>query len=288
MRETTIAILLTCHNRKDKTIRCLKSFYDAQKPQDISFDVYLVDDNSTDGTTKEVKSIFPDVHIIPGTGSLFWAGGMRLAWETALSKRDYDAFLLLNDDVVLYKDFMNHLIDADIYCKSRHGRGGIYSGATVDNTTNKITYGAEKITINNFLVKSYLLEPKDYPLNCNLTNANILWIDKQVVNEIGIFDNKYTHGIADFDYSLRALEKGIPVYLAANIGGICIFDHGNNWKSAHSSLKERIQYLKSPKGLAYKEYLFYIKRHFPLYLPYSFTALWLKTLAPILWDKFKA
>ncbi len=287
MRNNEIAVLLTCHNRKKKTLACLASFYKAVKPAGYTFDIFLVDDGSTDGTSDAIKQKYPGVNIVSGDGNLFWAGGMRLAWSTAMNNKEYYAFLLLNDDVVLYNHFLSNLISSEQYTLSRSGKKGIYSGATIDNITNEVTYGGEKITTNHFIVKRQLLTPKEFPQQCDLTNANILWISKETVDDIGFFDERFTHGIADFDYSLRAIKKGIPVCLAPNIGGVCFFDHGRNWKSSNSSLKERISYLKSPKGLAYKEYLYYIKKHFPLYLPYSFTMLWLKTLFPFLWDKLK-
>lgn len=282
-----IAVLLTCFNRKHKTVACLHSFYESIKPIGYSFDIYLVDDGSTDNTSDEVKQIYPDVSIIKGNGNLYWAGGMRLAWNTAISNKKYSAFLLLNDDVVLNVDFIDNLIETEKYSLSQYNRTGIYSGATIDKISKNITYGGERIKTNHFLVKSQLIIPTNLPQECDLTNANILWIGSEVVEEIGIFDDIYTHGIADFDYSLRAKKRGIPVYLAPNVGGICTFDHGVNWKSKKHSFKERVSFLKSPKGLAYHEYLFYIKRHFPLYLPYSFTMLWVKTFFPFLWDKFK-
>ena len=84
------AILLTCFNRKDNTINCLKSLYKALKKYnaEMKFDVFLVDDGCTDGTSEEVKKHFPEVNIIQGSGELFWSGGMRLAWETALNKEN--------------------------------------------------------------------------------------------------------------------------------------------------------------------------------------------------------
>jgi len=287
MENKKIAVLLTCFNRKEKTLACLHSFFEATKPNEYEFDIYLVDDGSTDGTSEAVKKEYPDINIIKGSGNLFWAGGMRLAWRTALESKDYDAFLLLNDDVILFNDFLDNLIKSEKYALLKNNKTGIYSGATINNITKEITYGCEKIKTNHFVVRRQLLTPKEMPQQCELTNANILWISKETVDAIGIFDERFTHGIADFDYSLRAIKRGIPVYLAPNIGGICLFDHGRNWKSNNSSLKERISFLKSPKGLAYKEYLFYIKKHFYLYLPYSFTMLWLKTLFPFFWDKFK-
>ena len=46
----TIAVLLTCHNRKVKTISCLKSLYEATLPKGFSLEIFLVDDGSVDGT----------------------------------------------------------------------------------------------------------------------------------------------------------------------------------------------------------------------------------------------
>ena len=72
-----IAILMTCHNRRETTLRCLRGL-----PSDV--EVYLVDDGSTDGTDEAVKATFPKVNVIRGTGNLYWAKGMELAWKTCL------------------------------------------------------------------------------------------------------------------------------------------------------------------------------------------------------------
>ena len=287
MKNKNIAVLLTCFNRKEKTLACLKSFSEADKPKGYKFDIFLVDDGSTDGTSKSVEENYPNVQIIKGSGKLFWAGGMRLAWRTAIERKNYDAFLLLNDDVILYNDFLKTIINTNEYSLNESKKTGIYTVATIDDKTNKTTYGGYKIRINHLIVRSDLLSPKNIPQKCELTNANILWISKETVNTIGIFDERYTHGIADFDYSLNAIKKGIPVYLAPNFGGICLHDHGRPWKPNNVPLKKRIAFLKSPKGIAYEEYLYYIKKHFPLFLPYSFVMLWMKIFFPSIWDVFK-
>ena len=99
------AILLTCYNRKDQTLECLKSL----KKNTLFFKIFLVDDGSTDGTAKAVSACYPDVNIITGNGQLYWNRGMHLAWETA-SKNDFDFYIWINDIFnVLYKktDFTN-------------------------------------------------------------------------------------------------------------------------------------------------------------------------------------
>lgn len=286
MNEMNIAVLLTCYNRKAKTIACLESLYQSNIPSGYHLDIYLTDDGSTDGTSEAVEKLFPDVNVIHGNGNLFWAGGMRLTWRTAMEVKPYEAYMLINDDVILDQHFILNLLEADAYSLQKTGKSGIYSGATVDEN-GKLTYGGAIITQNHFIMNARKVAPKSYPQRCDLTNANVLWISRSVVDQIGIFDERYTHGIADYDYSRRAVENKIPVWLAPNVCGVCAHDHGRNWKSSNMPLKQRIAWMKNPKGLAYSEYMYYIRNHFPLYLPYSFTMLWMKIFFPVIWDRFK-
>ena len=100
-----IAVLIVCHNRKEKTIKCLQKLYSQKNIENIKFKVFLVDDGSSDGTEHAISQSFPDVVIIKGNGNLFWAGGMRIAWNSA-KKKQYDYYLWLNDDVFLYNNFL--------------------------------------------------------------------------------------------------------------------------------------------------------------------------------------
>ncbi|WP_333410708.1 hypothetical protein [Microcoleus sp. LAD1_D5] len=49
MNGTRIAVLLTCFNRKQKTLACLEALFNQTLPADTSLTTYLVDDASTDG-----------------------------------------------------------------------------------------------------------------------------------------------------------------------------------------------------------------------------------------------
>lgn len=287
MQKRNIAVLLTCHNRKTKTIACLSSLFQADIPSEYQLDVFLTDDGSTDGTGEAIKELFPQVQVIRGDGNLFWAGGMRLAWEKAMKEKSYDAYLLINDDVELCPGFFLNLLEAEAYSLAETGKPGIYSGATVDKTSEEVTYGGSRVSNYLLVVRLNMLTPEERPQECEITNANVLWVSKEVVAEIGIFDYRFTHGIADYDYSLQATEKKIPVLLAPGVCGVCDDDHRKNWRSSQYPLKERIAYLKSPKGLACNEYMYYIRKHFPMFIPYSFVMLWMKTLFPFIWDRVK-
>ncbi|MBK0380672.1 glycosyltransferase family 2 protein [Mucilaginibacter segetis] len=279
-----VAVLITCFNRKDKTINFLDSLINQQAFAELNSDIYLLDDASTDGTAQAVKYKYPQVSIITGTGHLFWAGGMRTIWQYAISKGEYTLFLLFNDDVVLMDDAIERLM---ICYNQRNAEGTLLVGSTLSPITNELSYGGHALYKPD-RAAYYMLKPdKVKAIPCQLGNANIFLVDALTVRRIGIFSAAFTHYLADFDYTLSAHKGGIDVLVAPGYYGYCEDDHGVNWLSGKYSLKKRINYLYNVKGLAYKEYLYYIKKHFPADYFGAFTKLWLKTLFPVIWDKFK-
>ncbi len=279
-----IAVLLTTYNRKEKTLRCLQSLANQIFASDIMLDIYLTDDNSSDGTASAVKEHFPFVNLYGGTGSLFWAGGMRATWKQAL-KFKHDYYLLLNDDTYLFETAVSNLLKYSNSALKKEPFPSICVGSTSDSM-GRISYGGRKLT-SRYWWSSILVHNKSEFVECDFANANIMLVPSKVVEEIGILSDAYTHGLADYDYTLKAKKAGFHIIVAPGFLGSCIDDHGNNWKSQNVNLIDRIRYLKSPKGLAYKEYLNFIKNHFPLSLPSSFLKLWLKTIFPFVWDRLK-
>ena len=124
-----IAAILTCFNRKEKTLSCLRHLYHALSQDDTTaLTVYLTDDGCTDGTAEAVRNQFPDkdIHILQGTGSLYWAGGMIFAWKEALKQRDaYDFYLLLNDDSFVKDNVFKELYAAHAFSLQTYGMAGI-------------------------------------------------------------------------------------------------------------------------------------------------------------------
>lgn len=282
----SIAALITCFNRKQKTLNCIQNIYTQQGIEETELDIYIVDGGSSDGTPEAIRTIYPQVNIYVKNG-LFWAGGMRAAWKKALEKKNYDFYWLLNDDTQIYSDCLQECLKADKHSLQTYGKQGIYVGSTKTPNTDNFSYGGRKL-LTSKKSNSEIIIPngKTYQI-CELGNANIMMVSQEVFNTIGGFSERYTHGIADYDYSLRATKAGFPVLVLPNYEGECEDDHGNNWKSQSISLKKRIKFLYSPKGLAYKEYLAYIKEFFPTEYQVQKTKLWIKTLFPILWDKLK-
>lgn len=282
-----IAVLLTTYNRKQKTVACLESLKKQELPAGVYLEVYLTDDASSDGTVEAVNKTYPGANIYNGNGKLFWAGGMRNSWRKAVATNP-EYYLLLNDDTTLTEKAISVLLKC---CENKCNntlRPAICIGSTVDESTGQVSYGGYRLRSKiSWKTRNHKILSKNDYLDCDIANANIMLVPKEIVESIGILSDIYTHSLADYDYTLKAKKAGFDILVAPGFLGSCVDDHGNNWKSYNTSLKERIQYLKSPKGLAYKEYLTFIKDHFPLSYPSAFVKLWMKTFFPFFWDVLK-
>jgi GT2 family glycosyltransferase len=279
---TNFAVLFTCFNRKEKTLEALSNLYTAVNNAfpELKTQVYLTDDGSTDGTSENVKKTFPHVIILKGNGNLYWAGGMRNSWNAAI-KKDYDAYLLLNDDTNVNEDLFTKIIATAAYAKQKYGKSGIYIGATWDPIKNKMSYSGSKIT-NWFLGKSAKVSPdNDIPMDCDMGNANIMCVPANVVAKIGILPKGYVHGMADYGYTLKAKKNKIPVLVMPGFCGECHNDHKNAYaKFIKLSFKERLKMLKHPIGLDFTSQLNYMKNHFPLRLPIVYAMGYFKVFFP--------
>ena len=276
-----IAVLYTCFNRKEQTLSSLTGLYQSQRmynhyaKEKIEISVFLTDDGCTDGTANAIRDTFSDkdICIIQGTGSLFWAGGMRIAWKEAMKRHDeWDFYLLLNDDTDIFAYCIVELMNTHQYCLQHYNKEGIYSGITCSKSDfNKITYGG-RIIKNRFLGTWMRAMPSSTPTLVDQTNANILLVPRHVVDQIGIFYEGFRHGNADFDYSMQARRKGIPVLLTTSYCGACDNDHipveELNNKILAMSQEERTAFFANPLHSS-ADYLTFIRRNIPIKYPFT-------------------
>jgi len=281
----SIAVLMTCFNRKGKTIPCLDMLFRNQLPSGFKLKVYLVDDGCTDGTSDAVKSEFPDVEIIVGDGSLFWNGGMRVAWQAAMDI-GYDYYLWLNDDVSLYDDAIKNLLatyGGDVE------KNSIIIGATKDDETGNTSYSGIRVEKGFFSCSFPRIEPSSIPLAADTMNGNIVLIPREVTENVGNLYEGYTHGIGDYDYGMQAVEQGFKLRIAPGYAGECSGHQVKNSRyDSSKSLKERVESLSAPSGLPpVDEWLLFVKRNLPSLLPIFWLRAKVRERFPILWVLFR-
>lgn len=249
----SVAVLLTCFNRVNTTIKCLEEFYKANIPEGYSFDIYLVDDNSPDNTGNIIQAKFPEIIVIKGSGNLFWSGGMSLAWETAAQTKDYDFYLWLNDDTLIFEDALLSIIKDSENLSNK----AIITASCKSQKVDKITYGGR-------LDKS-LLVPNGNPQECKYINGNLVLIPQCIYDKIGGISKRYTHSLGDFDYGLRSQKVGFKCYTSSNVLASCENNPVASWCNPKTPLIKRIMLINSPKGLNLREYLFYKKKHYGMF-----------------------
>lgn len=273
----TLAVLLTCHNRRIKTITCLEYLYDCKLPLDHEFDVYLVDDGSIDGTTEAVKEKFPQVIVIPGNGNLFWNQGMRLAWNTAASTKDYDFYLWLNDDTTLDEDAILELVENYHELLLKNDKPAIICGeCRASDGDNIFSYGGRN--------ESGPVLPNGELQLCKFMNGNVVLVPKIIYNAIGNLSSEYTHIWGDRDYGLRAVKENFNCYTTKTYVATCPPNIGlPAWCNPNTSLKMRWKLLHSPKGLNISEYINYCKKFYGWKWIIFAAKAYMKTLSPTIY-----
>lgn len=281
-----IAVLLTCFNRKDKTVRALKSLSTAfEKAPSLEYHIFLTDDGSTDGTADAVRAEYPNLTIIQGDGNLFWANGMRSSWKKAREK-DYDAYFLINDDTAFYPHCLEELLRAHEFSMNTYSKGGIYIGCTEDEEKGIPTYSGSTIA-NKWLYKLRRLTPNGKFQQVDLGNANIMLVPAEVVDKIGILSPGFAHGKADYDYTYRARKKNIPVLISSRFCGHCTYDHVDYYEGFEKlSRTDRKKVVYNPTKLDSHSHLTFMQRHFPLRAVFVRFFIFLKIYFPSLYLRF--
>jgi GT2 family glycosyltransferase len=279
-----IAVLLTVYNRVEKTIRCLDSlFRGVEGVKDVSLDIFITDDGSTDHTEEEIKRLFPHdyIYLLKGDGNLFWNGGMINSWKAALEKGGYDGYLWLNNDTEVFPNLWNELKEAERYSQSQFGQGGIYVGSTCDKGKTKLTYGGFNFT-SKLSLKDEFVVPNGTFQNCQCAHGNVTYVSHNVVDRQGILCDKYSHGGGDHDYTYLAYKQGFPLFILRDFVGICENDHDpDRWKKfAAMSLRDRIKFMNSPIGYNLKNTLLFQKRCFPYRYIFVLFSGYMKALFP--------
>lgn len=275
--EFTIAVLITCHNRRNKTISSLNALFSAVLPKGYRMEVFLVDDGSSDGTSEAVKKEFPKVNLIHGSGQLFWNRGMYLAWESAQKKKDYDYYLWLNDDTMLFKNALNLMLEHSLSMNNKR----IIVGATCSEINKDVTY-------SGYDLPNKKLIPNGSWQDCDFFNGNIVLIPSFVSDRIGLLDNHFRHSLGDIDYGLRALKFGFVHSLSPFCLGNCEeHEAAPTWCNHSIPFYKRLINLYTPLGNNPIEYFVFDRRHYGLISAIiHFFSIHLRAISPYLWPSF--
>lgn len=269
MPEPSIAAVLTCFNRRDKTAACLDALFVAAERLAGRFRLHVIvtDDGSGDGTGEMLRSRFSQVEVLQGDGGLYWNGGMRLAFGRAL-EQGHDYYLWINDDTTLFPDCLERLLATHGALLAGTGRGGLVAGSTC-NESGRVSYGGLRRKVGGKALQFCLVEPSAQPQPCDSANGNCLLVSAEAARQLGNLEKVYVHCMGDMDYGLRASKVGIPIWVMPGFAGSCGNDNLLEGSYLDPSLPFAVRWNKvlSPKGLAPRAWGTFCRRYAGIWWP---------------------
>lgn len=215
MKKLTISIVN--YNAGEYLLSCLSSLKEIE--EEIDFDVYVIDNASSDGSLEKAKEKYPEYNFIFNKENL----GFGSAHNLVLKKVNTPYVLTLNPDTIVFPrtlkfmiDFMDDNPDAGVStCRVEKS----------DGTLDKASHRGFPTPLASFLY-FFLKNDRLY----HLTNKNMLkpheidsavgafmLIRKSVLEKVGYFDEDYFLYGEDLDLCFRIKNAGFRVMYVPDV-----------------------------------------------------------------------
>jgi exopolysaccharide biosynthesis polyprenyl glycosylphosphotransferase len=218
-RSPEVSIAIINWNSPALLENCLNSIYSA--PHQIEFEIIVIDNSAADSNAEFLRQRFPNVQFDKNTR----ARGVASARNQAIKAANGDFILVLDANVRITPNAIEKLV---AFAKSTPEAG--ITGAKIVDATGKLqltcrrfptilTPFLRRLQFIPFVRNSRLLQEQmladwehdstrevDYVLGaCQL-------IRREVIEEVGLLDEKFFYGPEDADYCLRAQAHGWKVF----------------------------------------------------------------------------
>ena len=266
-----ISIIVVSYNTKELLLDCLASIFETIK--EISFEVWVVDNHSTDGTVEAIKERYPRVNIIENKENL----GFAAANNQAFRQMNGHYALLLNTDTVLtngavkeFYDFMEANPEAGMACGQLLNQDGSKQNS-IANFPTMLTLFCNETVLRVLIPKKFPSKRREYlsPIKIDSCIGACLMARKEAMDDIGFFDERYFFFFEETDWAYRMKLGGWAIYFVPTAK---IF-HAQG-KTIGDSLNSRIMFYRS-------RYIFFKKWHphsYPLFYSVIFMRLLINTL----------
>lgn len=209
MRLPKVNIIILNWNGKKDTIECLDSLKKITYP---NYEITLVDNGSTDGSVECLKKLYPKIEIIENQKNFGFAEGNNIGIKKAIIKRT-DYVLLLNNDTIVEKEFLDKLIQV---AESDPNIGIVGPTIYYYNDVNKIQSAGTKISLKTGTIKTFRLNKNDLGEYNNITDVDsvtgcALLAKSELFENIGYLIKEYFAYWEETEWCIRARKKGYKV-----------------------------------------------------------------------------
>ena len=262
-----LSLVIVNWNTRELLLKCLTSLYDTIP--DLRFEVWLVDNASTDGSLTAVEERFPKVRLIRNSRNL----GFAAANNQALRQIKGRYALLVNTDVVITQGsvqtlfrFMENSGEAGMACGQLLNLDG-----TRQNSIANLPSLALLLT-NETLFR--ILFPRAYPSKLRRYESPIevescigacLMVRKTAMDAVGLLDERFFFYFEETDWACRMRKAGWKVFFVPDAQ----FFHAQGQSVGHEA-KSRL--------LFYRSRYQYLKKWFPKSYPLMVIAVLIRLL----------
>jgi GT2 family glycosyltransferase len=214
-----VSVVIISWKMKNLLQRCLETLFNFTK--DINFEVIVIDNNSQDGTSEMIEKEFPQVKLIKNPENR----GVAPARNQGIKETKGKYILILDADMELIENSIKHLFD---FMESNPD-AGIVGCKLVDQDFNLQTSCKRFPTLLAFLFRrlEWIEAVKNsktlrYHTMQDWDHNEIKEVDyvigacqffrRDVIEKIGIYDDKIFYGPEDIDFCLRIWKAGWKVY----------------------------------------------------------------------------
>ena len=260
-----VSIIIVNWNTKKLLLDCICSIYETVK--NISFEIWLVDNASSDGSVEAVKQNYPDVKIIQNKKNLGFAAANNIALERMCGQYA----LLLNTDTILTNGAVEHLFDF----VEKNQNAGMACGQLLNQDGSKQNSIANFPGIGSLLCNESLLQilfPKKFPgkrkeykkpVEVDSCIGACLMVRKKAMDEVGLLDKRYFFFFEETDWAYRMKQAGWKIYFVPSAGIFHIQGQtvGHNASSRIMFYRSRYIYFKKwhPRSYPFVRLIIFVR-----------------------------
>lgn len=211
-----LSVIIVNYNVKYFLEQCLKSVIVASK--NIESEIFVVDNNSVDGSVQMLKTNFPDINVIANKENVGFSKANNQAIK--LAKGEY--ILLLNPDTIVEPDTFEKCIDymdkhqdtGGLGVKMIDGKGKFLPESKRGFPTPMVAFykifGLSALFPKSKRIGKYHLGylSEDDINEVEVLAGAFMLIRKTVIDKIGLLDEDYFMYGEDIDYSYRIIKAG--------------------------------------------------------------------------------
>ncbi len=217
MFKKDLGIIICNFNKIDYLKGCLETLFKSNF-KNLSYDVIIVDNASTDGSSEYVKESYPNIILLQNETNTGGSGGFDRGIRFAIEK-EYKHVALLDNDILLEKDTIINLIE---YIKNNPQVGVVGSKiCTMDNPDILQEMGSFIDFEDNFnMILSFKSHKDDNSLPdvvvCDYVPACCLVTRNEVLKKAGSFNTDHFIYWDDMDWCTRVKKYGWEIHAINN------------------------------------------------------------------------